>query len=190
MARQVGPAGAGAGDPSEVLRNLGAEFEALVDAAARGAPVVAPLPGSLVLVPPLGGGFLLARCGAAFEAGSLSTCKAAFASLAALHGCGVVHGDARLANLVLVDQKPAWIDLNGGILTGPVLESHLPIYSRLDAETLAASVLRLPRGSSAQAPQLPPPVSAALAAYDSAHPDTVERLAAAVWHAGRPGGGQ
>ena len=190
MALKVVPAGAGAGDPSEVLCNLGAEFEALVDAAARGAPVVAPVPGSLVLVPPLGGGFLLARCGAAFDAGSLSACTAAFASLAALHGRGVVHGDARLANLVLVDQKPAWIDLNGGILTGPALASHLPIYSHLDAETLAASVLRLPRGSSAQAPQLPPPVSAALAAYDSALPDTVERLAVAVYNAARPGGGQ
>jgi len=89
-----------------------------------------------------------------------------------------------------VDRQPAWIDLNGGILTGPVLASHLPIYSHLDAETLAASVLRLPRGSSAQAPQLPPPVSAALAAYNSALPDTVERLAVAVWHAGRPSEGQ
>jgi hypothetical protein len=100
-----------------------------------------------------------------------------------------VHGDARLANLVLVDQKPAWIDLNGGILTGPAPASHLPIYSHLDAETLVASVLRLPRLAPRHR-QLPPPVSAALAAYDSAYPDTVERLATAVWHAGRPGGGQ
>ena len=115
---------------------------------------------------------------------------AAFASLAALHGCGVVHCDARLPNLVLVDEQPAWIDLNGGILTGPVLATHLPIYSRLDAETLAASVLRLPRGSNGQAPQLPQPVAAALAAYDSALSNTVENLAVAVWNAAavaRPG---
>ena len=183
MALKVVPAGAGAGDWSDSLLNLGAEFEALVDAASRGAPVVAPVPGSLVLAPPLGGGFLLSRCGAAFDAGSQSACFAAFASLAALHDRGVVHGDARLANLVLVDGQPAWIDLTAGILTGPVLETHLPVYSRLDAETLTTSILRLPRRSGDQAPRLPPPVSAALAAYNSSLPDTVDRLAFAVWSA-------
>jgi len=193
MALKVVPAGAGASDPSEALCNLGAEFEALVDAAARGAPVVAPMPGSLVLVPPLGGGFLLSRCGAAFDAGSKSACMAAFTSLAALHSRGIVHGDARLANLVLVDEQPAWIDLAAGILTGPVLATHLPMYSRLDAETLTTSVLRLPHRSGDQAPQLPPPVAAALAAYDSALPDTVKGLAVAVWSAAsaaRPGARQ
>jgi hypothetical protein len=190
MALKVVPAGAGADDPSEALCNLGTEFEALVNAASRGAPVVAPVPGSLVLVPPLGGGFLLSRCGAAFDAGSKSATMAAFASLAALHSRGIVHGDARLANLILVDEQPAWIDLAAGILTGPVLATHLPIYSRLDAETLTTSVLRLSRRCGDQAPQLPPPVSAALAAYDSTLPDTVKGLAVAVWSAAsaaRPG---
>ena len=160
------------------MRDLTIEFNALTAAAQRGAPVVPVIAGSLCLAGHEGGGFLLARCGVPFDAtASLAACTAAFAALAALHDCAIVHGDARLPNLLLVDGKAMWIDMATGLLEGPASRFLKP-YCSGDAELLAQSVLL-----SVGIPALPASVATAVACYDSAAPETVQVLAAAVWAA-------
>ena len=93
------------------------------DAAVAGAPVLAPLVGSLVTydgggeAAAFGGGFLLQCVGAPAGAGSLRACNAAFAVLASPHAEGVHHGDARLPNLLDLGGVLRWIDLQGGPLS-------------------------------------------------------------------------
>jgi tRNA A-37 threonylcarbamoyl transferase component Bud32 len=140
---------------------------------------------SLRLVGLDGGGFLLARCGVPFDATrSATACTAAFTSLAALHACGVVHGDARLANMVLLDGRAAWLDLAPGPPDGADAATFA-VYCALDAETLAQSVLR---AAGVLASPLPSAVTAALASYDAAAEHTVHALAAAVWAVAHPVG--
>ena len=158
------------------MHDLTTEYNALTVAAQRGAPVVPVVAGSLCLAGHDGGGFLLAHCGVPFDAtASLAACTAAFAALAALHDCAIVHGDARLPNLLLIDGKAVWIDMAAGLLEGPASRFLKP-YCSGDAELLAQSVLL-----SVGIPALPASVATAVACYDFAAPETVQALAAAVW---------
>ena len=181
MALKLVPAAASA----TWLGDLTHEFKALQDAAALGVPVVPVVADSLQVLEGLGGGYLLARCGVPFDAtASLAACSAAFVALAALHARAVLHGDARLPNLLLVDGHAAWVDLSvGHVLAG--LEAHTRAANcRLDMETLAHSVLQAADVTPAP---LPPSVAAAIAAYSDSVADTVDALAAAVWAACRKG---
>jgi tRNA A-37 threonylcarbamoyl transferase component Bud32 len=176
MALKLVPAAAS----DEWLFNLTHEFKVMQDAAALGVPVVPVVADSLRLLEGVGGGYLLARCGVPLDAtASQETCCAAFAALAALHARAVVHGDARLPNLLLVDGHSAWLDLSTGVLAG--LASHArSVHCRLDVETLACSVLQ---AAGVAFTPLPQSVAAAIAAYsDSA--DAVH-IATAVWAAAR-----
>jgi hypothetical protein len=145
-------------------------------------PVVAD---SLRVLEGVGGGYLLARCGTPFNAtASLAACSAAFVALAELHALAVLHGDARLPNLLLVDGDAAWVDLSAGqVLAG--LDSHTRAANcRLDMETLARSVLQ---AANVTCTPLPPSVAGAIAAYSDPVADAVHTLAAAVWAAAKGG---
>ena len=80
---------------------LATEFARLRAAAARGAPVVSVVDGSLSVVigsdgDGLGGGYLMHEVlGALASATSGVRCAAAFAALATRPAAGVAHGDAR-----------------------------------------------------------------------------------------------
>ena len=164
------------------MEDLTHEFKALCDAASLGAPVVPAVAGSLCLLE-AGGGFLLAACGEPYDATrSGAACGGAFDALAALHARGVLHGDARLANLLLVGGAAAWVDPSVGcVLAG--LDAHARAANcRLDMQTLARSVL-LPPG--ADATPLPVSVAGAIAAYSDSDADAVRTLAAAVWAAAK-----
>jgi hypothetical protein len=145
------------------------EFERLRLAAASGAPVIAPVPDSCVLVEVAqpdgsvvaGGGFLLERVGTEFVVDSAEKCAAAFSSLAGLHRVQVIHGDARLPNLLLVDGEPAWVDLFDSV---NAIEGEAAISRNAfnDAEYLARSVLGLMAASA-----MPGRVPTALNVYRS-----------------------
>ena len=155
---------------------VGAEYAHMCKASEAGAPVIAPVVGSLMVEASGGGGFLLSRVGTAVVVTSLSSCTGVFTALASLHSAGVTHGDARLANLLCVDGSLQWIDLLGGGL--PSSEPAFGGLACADAESLARSVLH------AAAPAaLPAPVRAALAAYAFGEPRAVSALAVAVWAA-------
>ena len=180
MALKLVPAAASA----TWLGDLTHEFKALQDAAALGVPVVSVVADSLRVLEGVGGGYLLERCGVPFDAtASLAACSAAFVALSALHARAVVHGDARLPNLLLVDGHAAWVDLSAGVLAG--LDSHTRAANcRLDMETLALSVLQ---AAGVTITPLPPSVAAAIAAYSDSVADAVHTLAAAVWAAAKGG---
>jgi tRNA A-37 threonylcarbamoyl transferase component Bud32 len=100
----------------------------------------------------------------------------AFGALAALHACRVFHGDARTANLLVVEGRALWIDLRTGIV-GEEGGAELPLeQQQWDAEVLACSVLARPQA-------LPQPVREALRLYNAAQPATAVALAKAVWRA-------
>ena len=182
MALKLVPAAASA----TWLDDLTHGFKALQDAAALGAPVVPIVSDSLRVREDLGGGYLLARCGVPFDAtASLAACTAAFVALAALHACAVLHVDARLPNLLLVDGHAAWVDLSvGPVLAG--LDAHARAANcRLDMETLAHSVLE---AAGVTPTPLPPSVAAAIAAYSDSVANAAHTLAAAVWAAAVGGG--
>lgn len=102
--------------------------------------------------------------------------KAAFAALAALHACGVYHGDARTANLLNIDGQARWIDLRTGIVDAEGAAA-LPLEQQgFDAAVLARSILPQPQ-------TVPPSVQEALRLYNAAVPGTVAALARAVWGA-------
>ncbi len=172
-----------AADPTWMV-GLTQEFNAMRRAAELGAPVVGVVADSLRLLGREGGGYLLARCGEpCAAAASSAACAAAFNSLAALHALGVVHGDARLPNLVLVDGAPSWVDLSPLLLAGAAHAAALATYCQDDAAMLARSFMRT-AGADANA-QLPAAVAAAVAAYDAQQPARVSALTAAVWAAAR-----
>jgi hypothetical protein len=178
MALKVVPAT----DASTWVVGLTQEFRAMQRAAQLGAPVVPVVADSLRLLGHDGGGYLLARCGVPYHAAaSPAACAAAFAALAALHGCGCVHGDARLPNLLSLDGAAAWVDLSPLLLASNQHASALAVYCRDDAQALACSVL----GVDTTAAQLPTAVAAAVAAYEARLPDRVRALADAVWAAAR-----
>jgi len=170
-------------DASRWGTNLCGEFEGMRAAAERGAPVVPVVANSLRLVDGRGGGFLLARCGVLFNAtSSLSACTAAFEALAELHKCGILHGDARLPNLLLLDGKAAWVDIAASMPQG--VDSHtLAAYFFSDAKTLVQSAL-LSLGVDAN--HLPIRVSTALDDYVFSSTASVRLLATSVWEAAKP----
>jgi hypothetical protein len=174
-----------AGEPPRALKivmaanavGLGSEYSRMIDAAAAGAPVVPPVTGSLTIAG-AGGAFLLARVGAAAPAASARACSRAFAALAALHGAGATHGDARLANLLDVDGELRWIDLLGGVVAAA--ERATPAFdalARADAETLARSFMH-----AATPAVLSAAVCEALEGY-TARETAASALAVAVWAA-------
>jgi len=48
---------------------------------------------------------------------SKERCDDVFDVLAALHNSGMIHGDARVANVVDVDESLKWIDFRTGVPT-------------------------------------------------------------------------
>lgn len=171
--------------------DLHVEFARMQAAAAVGAPVVAPVPGSLciysgsaaaasaaasaeVSAPACAsGGYLLSRVGVRFDATKEGGIKVAFAALAALHACRIYHGDARTANLLNIEGQAMWIDLHTGIVDAGEAVA-LPLeQQRYDAAVLARSMLPQPL-------PLPPSVQEALKLYNAAVPGTVMALAQAV----------
>ena len=169
------------------VHSLTREFRAMQDAATRGAPVVPVVTDSLRLLDNAGGGYLLARCGTPFNAtASRSACAAAFESLAALHACDVLHGDARLPNLLRLDGAAAWVDLSANAVDRAEYPQAAAVARRADATALALSVLRA-LGVKASPP--PAAVAEALAAYDDESAESVRALADAVWTAARGAAG-
>jgi cell division inhibitor SulA len=168
------------------LIDLTHEYKAMQDATALGLPVVPVVANSLHVVDDVGGGYLLARCGVLFDATSLGDCSAAFVSLAALHSRAVLHGDARLPNLLVVDGHAAWVDLSAGHMLGGLDARTRAANCSIDMETLAQSVLQ---AADVSPTPLPPSVAAALAAYSSSDSgaEAVATLAAAVWAAAQGG---
>ena len=171
---------------------LHVEFERMQAAAVAGAPVVAPVPGSLCIFSGsaasaaasaeapapacASGGYLLSCVGTRFAATTGGGIKAAFVALAALHACRVFHGDARTANLLVAEGRALWIDLRTGIVDAGGAAA-LPLDQQgYDATVLARSILPHPQ-------PLPPSVREALTLYNAAVPGTVVALAQAVWDA-------
>lgn len=151
------------------------EYNSLMTAAASGAPVIPPVSGSCILEE-AGGGYLLQRVGTPIKRLSHKRCLDAFQSLATLHKYGIVHGDARLPNLLLVDGTPMWIDL----LQSTVLLMTAPEAAINDAGILACSILRVKSPT-----ELPEDIRVVLSTYKPDEDGTVAAVAAAVWSAHR-----
>lgn len=165
-------------DPSAVTT----EFSLLEAASSRGAPVMRPMPGSLRTSVSaergvMGSGYLLEAVGQPFRVDSIARCTSAIQSLAACHRAGVLHGDARLPNLLAVgsERAPAWIDLRTPTPMGVALEA----LHTCDMRTLARSIMALDGTQVA----LPSDVDAALARYEAGDDGSVTALAEAVWAA-------
>ena len=162
--------------------SVGAEFVQLEKAAMRGAPVVRPVPGSLRSDVfgergVVGSGYMMEAVGQPFVVNSSARCTAAFQSLAACHRLNVIHGDARLPNLLSVGQEkaPAWIDARTLVDYGEPVN----MLAARDMRTFARSILRL---EDTAAP-LPTAVDDALKRYNASESDSVVALAVAVWGA-------
>ena len=161
-----------------------AEFSRMCGLAARNAPIVAPVPGSLRLYEAgegggegggFCGGYLMQRVGAPHAVGELRRLTAAFGALLALHSFDAVHGDARLPNLLdMGGGELAWIDLR---TAAPTSGEGLAALKRHDAHTLARSALGLAGGA-----PLPTAVGAALAGWGEGG-CSAEAAARAVWGA-------
>jgi hypothetical protein len=179
--------------PTTAYTDLAKEFQVLRRLAHLGAPVVPPLPDSLRIYEGgssgvSGGGYAMACvCTPMAAVDSLLRCRGAFASLAALHAYGVAHGDARLANLMVLPAAEggglAWIDMRTAVSDdrggeeGPL---ELPLLQRADALALARSVL----GVGAEG-VLPARVEAAALRWEAGCADAVAVLAEAVWECGK-----
>ena len=164
--------------------DIGHEFEALLAAQSCGAPVARVDPASLHLLEDGeggGGGFLLLDVGSPVKVTSLHACTSVFSAMQALHSCGVIHGDARLPNLIqLAGGRLVWIDLLSGMCSPHVRGSAVrPGLARFDAHVLAKSMLGLE--SAADDAALPDTVRGALEEYSIERACT--HLAAAVWAA-------
>jgi hypothetical protein len=147
------------------------EYERLMSAATTcPEAVVPPIQGSLREFDE-GGGFLLQHVGTPFSLDSPSRCREAFAKLAELHCSGLLHGDPRLPNLVVVKGAPMWIDLPASTLCG--------VDQRRDATLLARSILEM---RSIFIEDLPSEVITALEQYVARSARSVEALADAVWN--------
>ena len=125
-----------------------------------------------------GAAYLMERVGAPASASSRRACRDVFGALAALHRAGVVHGDARLPNLLAVDGDLRWIDLAAGVVSEAPGAVAPVEQQRYDATTLARSVL----GVNATA-ELPLAVSNAATRCDAANAASFSALADAVWAA-------
>ena len=173
--------------------DLAKEFQVLRRLAHLGAPVVPPLPDSLRIYEGgsggmRGGGYAMACvCTPVAAVDSLQRCGGVFAALAALHAHGVAHGDARLANLMVLPAAEgappgglAWIDMRTAVSErggeeGPL---ELPLLQRADALALTRSVL----GVGAEG-ALPARVEAAAQRWEAGCAHAVAALAEAVWEA-------
>jgi len=140
------------------------EFYTMQRAAAAGAPVVPTVPGSLTRLNDAssgeycGGGFLLRGVCRRVVVSNAALVAEAFAALQELHAFGFLHGDARLPNLLHSEAaggKMLWVDLREA--GSWLLEGGLEAAKRIDANTLAASVLGVRQGG-----ELPEAVQAAL----------------------------
>ena len=146
------------------------EYDWLVQASRLDAPVVPPVVGSLRTTG-AGGGYLLTLIGKPFEVSSKQRCSTAFEALADLHLKGVIHGDARIPNLLLCGDRPrkaCWIDLYGAV-------EYADDIARGDCEVLASSIIRVPKD------KLPGVVLSTVRGYSPAAKQTVQALADAVW---------
>jgi hypothetical protein len=162
--------------------HVSGEYDLLRRASAAGAPVVRPVAGSVRELPGAGGGgYLLEKVGKPFTLSSARQCRAAFASLAAVHRAGIIHGDPRVPNLLLVDNEAVWIDLQAAVLQPDRIPAEQQV--RVDAGILVHSILG--QGSTVA---FPDSVARALALYVAADDASVVALADAVWLA-RPGVG-
>ena len=181
---RVAAEGAGAAPPAALKvstslsrAELEYEFSTLLRAAAAGAPVVPAVADSLVIFVDgasgahRGGGFVLRDVCTRAVMSSGRRCKAAFASLHALHAAGFAHGDARLPNLVeRGNEEFLWIDMRAAGA------GALAAAQRADARALAASTLGVAQGS-----ELPAPAGAALVNVPGGGEAAYDALAAAVW---------
>lgn len=156
------------------------EYEHMIAAAKSGAPVLPPVNGSLRVITAKdasGVGYLMHRVGRPFVVTSQRRCLLAFRALAALHASGVIHGDARLPNLIIVGKAVVWIDLRvTSLYVGAGDVSREPLR-RHDAATFARSVLMLEHSPDVSLPAF---VTDAIERYDEAD-ETLSALAAAVW---------
>ena len=157
------------------LTHIAREFWCLADAAEAGAPVVPPVKDSLRYYgddeDACGGGYLLSRVGTEFKVSNQAQCCAAFEALAALHVRGIIHGDPRLPNLLLVGARACWVDLFSSASRVPV-----PDMQRGDAAILVRSVLLLGLKDA-----LPAGVDTVLRRYNAAAAESVTALSVVVW---------
>jgi len=89
-----------------------------------------------------GGGYLLQQVGDEFNVTTAGECLDAFAALAALHRLRVVHGDARVSNIVRIGGELRWIDVQSDC-TYWERPSEFGDSAQYDAISLAKSVLCL-----------------------------------------------
>jgi len=159
------------------------EFLALASAATAGAAVLPPVADSLTLCTG-GAGYLLSAVGRQYEVSSRARCAAAFRALATLHERGIIHGDPRLPNLLLLadeagGERAVWIDLYSATdLTAA--GAPFSALSGADALQLVHSILSVQDRA-----DVPPAVVDATRAYSAAPAavEAAEALAAAVWAA-------
>lgn len=146
------------------------EFSLLEAAAAKGAPVVPVVAGSLKQYPGIGGGYLMAEVGTAIKLSSQKWMRRIFGALHRVHAAGAFHGDARLPNVIKLGKKTVhWVDFVAAVFDHPAALEH----AQADMKTLAASVLN-------QEP--PAAVTAEVEAYDLT-PASAKAIADAVWAA-------
>jgi hypothetical protein len=105
------------------------------------------IPGSLTRVEDLGVGYLMASVGRPMSM-TKKRIKGALLALAALHRENIVHGDARVPNVLEVDGSMRWTDFHRGHMFSA---AHLPHQACADVETFCASVLLVqPKALSAE----------------------------------------
>lgn len=159
--------------PPRSVRALDAaqEYAALQMAAELGAPVVAPVRGSLRALP-LGVGFMMSEVGNPAPCTSSEQCYAAFTALQRLHWCGVVHGDARLQNLLSVvragKKQLVWVDLRTSVVLHHSPQAFVA-YAFEDAVILAASII------GCEDTVLPTHIAASIRTYKQDMPDDALR---------------
>lgn len=151
------------------------EYIALKTAAGLGAPVVPPVDGSLKVYDGLGGGYLMSVVGTGISANTLSQIRGVFRALQGLHAVTMIHGDARLPNVVEVEGSVRWLDF----MAAGVITIHFAEHARNDMRTLAGSVLNV------KADSLPAEVAGAVDLYGDCSPERAEAVADAVWAAKR-----
>lgn len=95
---------------------------------------------SLQLIPNLGGGYLLESVGTPFSVAGGRDVVEAVDALWHLHTLRIIHGDSRIANLIVVNSSAFWVDIqgSGGLVEDPASFTAL---TRLDMRHLAASII-------------------------------------------------
>lgn len=145
------------------------EYDILHHLHTIGAPVIAPVADSRMILSGHAGCYMLQRVGAPYAVTSRASCGGAFNALRAIHHLGYSHGDARLPNLLAVDGAPVWIDVAGSL---PVAGIGLA-YFREDMEMLARSIIA--------ATDLSSEIQALVDAYTPDDLLTLDTLVSNVW---------